>query len=124
MALDLNLSASPFRAAPTSTVATPNVGVSSVNVQLTLPPNGGGFSGKAQTYKQFQLYNSGANPVFVAFGVTAPTALVPSGATPGDYPVAPGAVVVVTVEGNPQFVAAIAAVANTAPLYVTPGDGN
>jgi len=73
---------------------------------------------------QVEIYNAGSVSVFVNFGGSAVTAVLPNGATPGDYPVAPGAVVVVTVAGaRPMYAAVICPSAGTATVYFSPGDG-
>lgn len=71
---------------------------------------------------QMQIYNAGTVAIFIRTSAGPSTALVPNGATPGDYPVAPGAVVVVTLGGNPDTVSAICA-SGTATVYCTPGCG-
>jgi hypothetical protein len=125
MSADLNASASPFLPAQTATVSLSVTNATS-RVALTQPPDGGGNSYNAAAYLQYQVYNSGTNPVFVNFGGAAVVATAPNGATPGDYPVAPGATVVITVKGGAGItnVAAIGTVAGPAVIYVTPGNGN
>lgn len=103
------------------TVSTTGATSSPTPTALTFPPSSDGSSMKRS--RQFQLYNSGTVAAFVAFGVgTSFSATLPSGGTPGDYPVAPGAVVVVTISGNPDHVTAVTG-SSTAVVYVTPGDG-
>lgn len=117
---DVNQTTGAFQAAPTSTVQITAVGAASTRVALTLPPQNSGVPGPA--FSQFQLYNAGTLAAHVAFGGATVVAVQPNGATPGDYPVAPGAVVVVTVAGNPTNVAAIAS-GVSGVLEITPGAG-
>lgn len=126
MSADINASASPFLAAQTATVAL-SVTASSVRAALSQPPDGGGASYGAAGYQQYQIYNSGSVAVFVNFGGAAVVATLPvAGGAIGDYQVAPGATVVVSVKGGAAItnVAAIGAGAGPSVVYVTPGNGN
>lgn len=125
---DINEVTAPFKptgdnAQSCTTVVT--AGTSSQTCPLVAPPSAQAFAYK----RQFQVYNSNTVPVFVGFGKTAAIAgavTVPGNttATAGGYPVAPGAVVVMTVEGNPQYAGVISAAAAGAGVYFTPGTGN
>jgi hypothetical protein len=70
---------------------------------------------------QIQVYNGGSTVAFVAFGVDDTVAAVaPVLGTPGDYPVAPGAVIVLTPPDGSTFAASIGGTGN---VYFTPGAG-
>lgn len=74
---------------------------------------------------QVQIYNASTTAVaFVAFGTaTGVTASVgTSGTSTSDYPVAPGALVVVTVPLNTRYAAVILS-SSTGSVYLTPGQG-
>lgn len=73
---------------------------------------------------QVQIYNSTSATAFVIFCPTSTcTASVgSSNAVTSDYPVAAGAVVVVTVPANTNYAAAILA-SSTGAVYFTPGKG-
>jgi len=77
----------------------------------------------ASANEQVQVYNGGSTVAFVAFGnsAAAAVAVVPSGSTPGSYPVAPGAVIVCTVPLGTTYAASIG---GTGSVYFTPGLGN
>ena len=70
------------------------------------------------------IYNAGTAVVFVAFGLSTATAVIPSGTTEvaGATPVAPGAIMVLNKGINYAAVAVIAA-ASTGNVYITAGVG-
>jgi hypothetical protein len=74
--------------------------------------------------EQVQIFNNGTAAAFVLFCATSScTASVGSaGTSTSDYPVAPGAVVVVTVPSGTNYAAAVLA-ASTATVYFSPGIG-
>jgi hypothetical protein len=111
---------SPLNGAIASTVA---IVAASTSSQFTTLPQA--QSGQPADYvRQIQVYNANTVPVFVGFAKGSATAIVPpGGATPGSYPVAPGATVTITVEGNPLFAVAITASGGGAGVYFTPGTG-
>jgi hypothetical protein len=73
---------------------------------------------------QVQVYNSAANTAFVIFCATSScTAAVGStGTSTSDYPIAPGAVIVLTVPTGTNYAAAILS-SSTGTVYMTPGTG-
>lgn len=78
----------------------------------------------SQGFTQVQVYNAGTTIAFVACSpsatITASAGTAGSAAT--DYPVAPGAVIVMSVSGGTGFCAAVMA-SSTAAVYFTPGVG-
>jgi hypothetical protein len=77
------------------------------------------------------FYNSGSQDVFVEFGLSsAVTAVVPSGATPGGYPIRAGAKEnirrpkVRPGDDLATWIATITPAAFTGNLYMTPGSGS
>lgn len=96
-------------------------------VQLPTPP-GGASANPDSAPKQFDISNSNAtSDIAVGFGATAAiaqaNAVLPTDGTTGGYVVSHASRVVLTIDGNPQFVAAIGSVVGPALLYVTPGNG-
>lgn len=84
---------------------------------------GGGSSVKAALSVKCsgaQIYNAGSTVAFVAFGDAAIVATAASDGTPGDMPVAPGAVIVV---GVPASAVQVAVIGGTGAVYITPGTG-
>jgi type IV secretory pathway protease TraF len=72
---------------------------------------------------QVQVYNATAATAFVQFGNSRAVATVGSGGTStSDYPIAPGAVVVVSVPAGATFAAGILST-GTGLIYFTPGSG-
>jgi hypothetical protein len=70
---------------------------------------------------QIQVYNGGSAVAFVAFGPdNTVTATAVALGTPGDYPVAPGAVIVLT---PPPGSAWAASVGGSGNVFFTPGAG-
>ena len=87
----------------------------SANIALSVP------AGSA--VQQVQVYNATTATAFVAFGGSTITASVGSGGTStSDYPIAPGAVVVVTVPAGATYAAAVLST-STGLVYFTPGSG-
>jgi hypothetical protein len=76
---------------------------------------------------QFELYNSGTVPVFIRWGASNAAATTGTASatapTKGSYPVAPGAILLVT---RPPGATHLAHISGTAAqtLYVTPGNGS
>jgi hypothetical protein len=77
---------------------------------------------------QYTLYNAGSTIVFVEFGDNTITSAVPSGATPGGFPVAPGAIITISIQAvagvMPTNIAAIGSAAGPSTLYISSGAGN
>ena len=71
--------------------------------------------------QQYMIYNAGTTLGFIAFDSSAVVATVPSGATPGSYPIPPGNTVL-TVPANTPYAAVIMS-SGTATVYITPGAG-
>lgn len=95
-------------------------GTSSTRVALTAGVSSQTAQGLVQ---QIQVYNAGATAAFIEVGDSTVVALLPSGATGGSYPVAPGAVVIFSLPFSPvSYVAAITA-SGSDSVYVTPGLG-
>jgi hypothetical protein len=129
---DVNALVQPFapilgpNASTVSIAATGTTG----NVALPVAPTTGyGAAGAnpsgAGAAQQYAVWNTGSTYAFVAFGGSAVAATVPNGATPGSFPIAPstaGRPTVVTVQGNPGYVAAIMA-SSTGTIYICPGNG-
>lgn len=95
----------------------PTVAVSATTTSATA----GGGSTVWRDSRQLQIANLGPDTVFVAWGVVT---RLPSGtltATTTDYPVLPGATVVVT-KGLAD-IAAVRTATTTATVYFTPGAG-
>jgi hypothetical protein len=92
------------------------VGVASARVALS-----------AALGDQFELYNSGSAVVFIRWGTVAVAATTGTASatapTAGSYPVAPGAILLVT---RPPAATHLAHISGTAAqtLYVTPGNGS
>jgi hypothetical protein len=74
--------------------------------------------------KQVRILNPNAFPVFVR---TSPSpgnpAVVPVGATLGDYPIGPNMAEVITKADTHGEISLITSGANTGTVYVTPGEG-
>jgi hypothetical protein len=124
---DINSVTAPFSPlnGPTASTVSLTVAVTSSQVALPQQAASGNYGAQATAGPsvQIQVYNSGTAVAFVAFGNAATAvALTPAGATAGSYPVAPGAVVVLTVAGNPAYAAAISGTASGV-IYFTPGSG-
>lgn len=80
--------------------------------------------GNVNNSTQRMFYNAGPNDCFVEAAATATAAVAPAAGTPGNaFPVPAGAVLVLSIPPNHYF-AAISASAQTATLYITPGEGN
>lgn len=73
---------------------------------------------------QIQIFNSGTTIAFVKFCLTSTCAasVGSAGTSTSDYPVAPGAVVVVSPPAGSTYVAAILS-SGTGTIYFTPGFG-
>ncbi len=97
----------------------------------TLPISASGSSASAafsvsttSTWMQVQVYNSASTTAFVAFGGSGVTASVGTpGTQNGSYPVAPGAVIVVTVPSSTTTYAAAILASGSGTVYFTPGFG-
>lgn len=72
---------------------------------------------------QYAIFNAGATLAFVAFGNSGVTATAPNATTgaAGGVPVLPGIITVLSIPGNPAYMAAIST--GTPAVYVTPGKG-
>jgi hypothetical protein len=100
-----------------------SVGAASTNVAL---PAAVIAAIKAGAAPQLQIYNAGPNVAFVNVGAAGLVALVPNGATPGDFPVPPNpypTVITVIAGQNDAVLAAICPSGGTATLYISPGTG-
>lgn len=76
-----------------------------------------------QTNASLRLKNTdGTNIAFINFGDASVTAVIPTGTTPGAFPIGPGETIGVTRSAAWTHMAIIAA-AGTPTVYVTPGDG-
>ena len=74
-------------------------------------------------FNQVRVYNSdAANISYINFGSSTVTATLPSGATPGSIPIAPGEVAGFSIPPGTTNVAAICA-AGTPVVFITPGNG-
>lgn len=73
--------------------------------------------------QQYAVFNAGTVVAFVAFGGASITASAPNttNGTPGGYPCLPGIITVLSVAGNPAYMAAIST--STPAIYVSPGKG-
>lgn len=75
---------------------------------------------------QHMLYNQGPNDCFVSHSIISANAVAvkPVAGTPSaGFPVAVGAILILTFPPDTYF-AAICATAQTAALFITPGEGN
>ncbi len=91
-----------------------------VSLEATITTSNVALVQDASTYL---VTNEGGQTTFIAFGDSTVTATVPNGATGGSMPVTPLAVQVFRAGvTRPTHVAAITA-ADTATVYVTPGEG-
>jgi hypothetical protein len=125
---DINENTSAFRPDTTATVslsaATTSAGVGIPSSNINGAGNQGGLG---SGYNAVQVYNSGAVVAFVNIVPTSQAngaAKVPNGATAGDYPVAPGAVIVISVANGPKpFTAYAITASGTATVYFSPGHG-
>lgn len=74
-------------------------------------------------YGQIQVYNAGTTVAFVACGTLTITASAgTAGSATSDYPVAPGAVIVITPQAGANYCAGVYGTGSGA-IYFTPGVG-
>lgn len=101
----------PFSPAPQQTEA---VTVSSTPTAIQINMNA----------KQVRVLNPNAFPVFVRCSSAPETAaVVPVGATLGDYPIGPNMAECITKADTHNEISLVASGANTGTVYVTPGEG-
>ena len=103
------------------------VAAAHAGIALPAPPGGAANTPDSQP-KQFELVNTSTTlTVTFAFGLTAAIALagavIPGDGTVGGYTVGPGQTRVVSVDGSPLFVSAIASGAGPTLCFITPGNG-
>ena len=131
MARDLNSISQAFRPVgggqAVATLALSVANTLHTGVQLPTPP-GGSTATPDSAPTQFDVFNSHAtSDIAIGFGATAAiaqaNAVLPTDGVTGGYVVSHNSRVVLTIDGNPQFVAAIGSVVGPALLYVTPGNG-
>ena len=95
--------------------------------QLPVPPAGTTQTAEGNP-RQFKLTNT-STTLYVAFGFgltsaqAVAAAVLPADGTVGGITVPPASSLIVTIEGNPQFVSAIASGAGPTLCTVTPGNG-
>lgn len=95
----------PFRPGSTITIAASTTATTAVPLPI----------GSAPSW-QVMVQNTGSNLAFCKFGASPVTA------TTGDFPLAPGAILVLTMDGDQKYVSAITA-ASTTTVYITGGTG-
>lgn len=111
--------------APDSAVDLPGLQNESNTATLAVTATSGRVVVNLNGASQVELYNAGPNDCFVVFGDVTVVAVLPSGSS-GSYPVGAGQAKIVTLPGDPlryTNMAAIAATAQTATLYCSPGVG-
>lgn len=110
------MSANAFSPQPTNSAA---LAVTDVSTATPIQ-----VKGSLNNATQRLLYNAGPNDCWLAWGKTAPTAVVPTAGSPANGIAIPaGAVMVLSFPPDAYF-AAICASGKTASLYLSPGEGN
>lgn len=111
------MSSNAFAPQPTNTAA---LSVTSTSTSAPIQ-----VKGALNNATQRLLYNAGPNDCFLAWGPTSTlTAAIPVAGTPANgTPIPSGAILALSFPPNAYF-AAVCATAQTATLYITPGEGN
>ena len=120
---DINALVQAFQPAAGANASTVSISATSSSSNVALPATNG-----STPAAQFMVWNSSTSYfVFLAFGPSSVAATAPNGSTPGSFPLAPqglsGAATVITVPGNPAYVAAICP-GGTSTVYICPGTGS
>lgn len=96
---------------------TASLSVTATTGAMEIPAPAGGLASTLR--RQVRLYNEGANPCFVVFGVTGVTAVAGAGVG-----IAPGQAEIFTVLPGQTHLAAICRATLTTTLVVTGGEGD
>lgn len=122
---DINVAAAAVQALLGPNASTVAIAATASSQAVALPtPAGNGANPAANAPATFVIDNTGASGLyaFVAFGPSTVVATIPTGSTPGSYPCPPGKTVI-TVPGNPAYVAVNASAAGPTNVYITPANG-